>query len=126
MPTLLSELIIPIALVAMTIVSIWRMTSIIRELAESSGRHNERDSEQRDRFVMQMLEKQAVASDAESAVAMANVHSNEHLRTHNMNLARDSVSEKEAAKAARGAELERKNRERAANAGGTTVEAFSQ
>ena len=126
MPTLLSDLIIPISLVAMTVVSIWRMTSIIRGLTVSSARHDERNAEQRDRFFMQILEKQAVASDVGSAVSMANVHSNEHLRTHNMDLARDSVDEKEAAKAARGAELERKNRERTANAGKSTVEAFSQ
>ncbi len=125
MPMLLFELLVSISLVAMTVLSIWRFTSIIRDLAQSTARHDERNAEQRDRFFMQLLENQSVASDAEKAVAMAAIHSDEHLKAHNMNLSRDAVNDKEAASLARKAAGERKKWERQKNSGESVVEGFS-
>ena len=120
------ELMISMPFVAMTVLSIWRFTSIIRDLAQSTARHDERNSEQRDRFFMQLLEQKAVASHVDQAVAMAGIHSKEHLTTHNMNLARDATDAKATAKAGKKAEDERKHRERTASAAKTSVEGFSR
>lgn len=120
------ELVISIALIAMAVLSIWRFTSIIQELAQSTARHDERNAAQRDRFFMQLLEQKAVASTADQAVRMAAVHSAEDLRKHGMNLQRDAADTQETVKAARHADRERKHRERQGAAPGTPVEAFSK
>lgn len=122
------ESILSLAILAALVVSnclcVWRFTSIIRVLSQSTSRNDERNATQRDRFFMQLLEQQAVQSNADKAVAMASVHSAEHLRAHHMDLSRDAAGEKEATKAARMAEHERKHRDRQGNAVGSTTEAF--
>lgn len=125
MPTLSFEILV-LATLAALVLCVWRFTSIIRVLAQSTARHDERNAEQRDRFFLQLLEQNSVAGHADKAVAMASVHSTEHLRMHNMNLARDAVDDKEAAKAARKAEFERQHREREGAATGIPTEAFSK
>ena len=126
MSTLSFEIIVSLALLAAFVLCVWRFTSIIRALAQSTARHDERNATQRDRFFVQLHENQSVASHADKAVAMASVHSNEHFRTHNMNLSRDAAGEQDAAKAARKADNERKHREREGAVAGTTKEAFGR
>lgn len=126
MLTHLLENLLPLSVLAALVLCVWRFTSILARLAQSTARHDERNAEQRDRFFMQLLEQKAVASHADQAVQMAGVHSNEHLKTHNMNLARDATDVKAAAKAAKRADEERKNRERTLAADKTPVEGFSR
>lgn len=124
--TLSFESMLSLATLAALVLVVWRFTSIIRVLSQSSSRNDERNAEQRDRFFMQLLEQQSVAGNADKAVSMASVHSSEHLRVHNMNLSRDATDSKEAAKAARKAEHERRHRERENAAAGTATEAFGR
>lgn len=124
--TPLFENLLSLSTLAALVLCVWRFTGILRNLAQSTARHDERNSEQRDRFFMQLLEQKAVASHPDQAVAMAALHSKEHITAKNMNLARDATDAKETAKAGKKAEDERKHRERTAAAAKTTVEAYSK
>jgi hypothetical protein len=88
------------------ILAIWRFTSVLGGLADHATRSSERDTQQRERFTMQVIEKMQVAGDTQSAVRLAGMHGNESLHTHRANLSRDAVDEEGRAKvqAAREAE----------------------